>query len=264
MIIGLFGHPKFWDVYSYALNAAGHEVYREFEKEPIDIGVIAYYGKIIPKEILSRPKYGFLNIHPSLLPLYRGPSPVRSAILAGEKVTGITIHITTPKVDAGDIIIQKEFPINPEDNYEILEKKLFFEGAKLLAECILPFSEGNITPQKQDESKATYTKIFETKDARIDWSNRAEYISNQIRALSPNPGTHTFWNGKRLIILKASFKIEKHDHEFGKVFVEKDKISIAAKDGYIFPRTLKLEGRKEIPAESFLRGHANFAGAILE
>lgn len=261
MRILFLGNPKFYPWYKAALESVGHKMVGMNDSP--DLGIIAYYGKIIPKKELEIPKHGFINIHPSLLPKYRGPSPVRSAILAGDCVTGVTIHITTPKVDAGQIIAQKEFPIDPEDTYESLEEKLMLEGAEMLPDAIENWISGNVAPREQNESDATYAKIFKTEDGHIDWIKTPEEISRQIRALSPNPGVFTIWNGKRLLILKAVPETASHDFQCGKTIRDNGGFKIACKDGFIIPLAIKLEGKKGTAPEAFLNGHRDIISAIL-
>ncbi|OGF69348.1 methionyl-tRNA formyltransferase [Candidatus Giovannonibacteria bacterium RIFCSPLOWO2_02_FULL_45_14] len=261
MKIVFFGNPKFAPFYLAALNGAGHEIVG-IEGAP-DLGVIAYYGKIIPRKTLEIPKHGFINIHPSLLPRYRGPSPVRTAILAGDKITGVTIHITVPKVDAGPIIAQKEFPINPEDNYEALEEKLFREAAGMLPRAIEDWLSGKIILKEQDESKATYTKIIKTEDGHINWGRTPEEILRQIRALSPNPGVFTFFEKKRLLILKAKTEIYPNEKSPGEVIKTSAGFKISCKNGFLIPLRVKLEGKKETAPEAFLHGHRDIIGKIL-
>jgi len=241
MKIVFLGAVKYAGIYKESLKKAGHKVFvkktldnlnKELETIAPDLGIIACFGKIIPENILKIPKHGFLNIHPSLLPRWRGPSPVRSALLAGDKETGVTIHITTPKVDTGDIISQKEFLISPDDNYVTLEEKLFKEGANMLPDAIQNWLKGDIKPQKQDESKATYSKKARTEDGLIDWSKTPTEIVNQIRAFSPDPGVYTLINGKRLKIKKAE------------IIENKLKLLI-----------VQPEGKKDMSWEAYLRGH---------
>lgn len=262
MRILFLGNPKFHTLYKDALETAGHKIVGLDEKP--DLGVIAYYGKIIKPDVLKIPKYGFINIHPSLLPKYRGPSPVRSAILAGDAVTGVTIHITVDKVDAGDILAQKEFPIDPEDNYESLEEKLFKEGAKMLPEVVEKWISEEIKPKPQDESQATYTKIFKTEDGHIDWETDAEKIARQIKACSPNPGAFTTLDGKRLLILSAVSEKSSHDLAPGQVTESFPVFKIAAAGGFVVPSEVKLEGRKNLKAADFLRGQKYLIGKVLE
>lgn len=253
MKITFFGNPKFYPFYKASLERAGHTLVG-INEHP-DLGVIAYYGKIIKKNELEIPKHGFVNIHPSLLPKYRGPSPVRTALLNGDKVTGLTIHITIAKVDAGPILAKKEFAIEPEDNYETLEEKLFELGAQMLPETIENWLAGKIKPEEQNEAEATYTKIIKTEDGHISWSKTPEEILNQIRAYSPNPGTYTLFNGKRLIILSGIAENKSHNLSFGTVERREKGFAIAAKEGFFIPRQIKLEGRNKTSPEAFLNGH---------
>jgi methionyl-tRNA formyltransferase len=229
-----------------------------------DLGVIAYYGKIIKQNELDIPKNGFINIHPSLLPKYRGPSPVRTALLNGDAVTGLTIHITVAKVDAGPILTQREFLIDPNDNYEILEEKLFELGAQMLPDTIEDWVSGKIIPEKQNEPGATYTKIVKTEDGHIDWFRSPQEIISQIRAYSPNPGTYTRFNGKRLLILSGTIEIRLHDLKPGTVEKRNFSLVIASRGGFFIPHLIKLEGKKEVTPEAFSNGHKDIIGTILD
>lgn len=178
----------------------------------IDFAVIAAYGKIIPKEILDIPKCGTLNVHPSLLPKFRGPSPIQSFILSGEQITGVTIMLTDEQVDHGAIIAQRQlkeigFPLgNPisKYNYKELEEKLTELGGKLLVEIIPDFMAGKIKPQEQDHSQATFTKKITKQDGLINLeTDNPETIIKKIRAFMPWPNVYYFENSKRIIITKA-------------------------------------------------------------
>jgi methionyl-tRNA formyltransferase len=206
--------------------------FEEFKSLSPDICVVAAYGKIIPERYLSVPKY-FLNIHPSLLPKYRGPTPVQTAILNGETSTGISIMQVDKDVDHGPVFSQKEFAIEPDETYSLLHDRLAEEGSEMLIDVIKNIE--TITPREQDHSQATFTKIFERADGRIDWSRSAEEIYNQIRALNPEPGTWTMWNDKIINIKKA------------------DRI-----DGKLTLSAIQLEGKKETTLSEFLNGHPNF------
>ena len=210
----------------------------KIKKTQPDIGIIAYFGKIIPDEILKIPKYGFLNAHPSLLPRWRGPSPVQNTILADDKITGITIHLTTNKIDAGDILSQKEILVLKTDTCFSLTKKLAIEGAKLLVETIKNIE--NIKPYPQNSDNATFTKLIKKSDGLIDWSKPADYIERMVRAYDPWPGTYTYVeiknkNSKFKIFLKIKM-----------VEVLDEKIKIV---------TVQPEGKKEMSFDAFLRGH---------
>ncbi len=234
------------------------------------IGIVAAYGKIIPPEIIALPKHGILNIHPSLLPKYRGPTPIQTTILNGEKETGITIMKIDEEVDHGGIISKSQFPISNEDTYKTLRDKLAKLGAELLIKILPDYLAGKITPQPQDHSLATFTKKFTRDDARINWGKTAEKIDCQIRALNPEPGVWTTWNGKMLKILEtslqgSSLQICKDDPcKPGQVFKKENKIAVETAEGLVILKIIQLEGKKAISAEDFARGNGDFIGAVLE
>ncbi len=230
-IIFFGGFEGFSEIYLDALKNAGFEIV--LEAKGADLGVIAYYGKIIPKNILELPKHGFLNAHPSLLPRWRGPSPVQAAILTGDKITGVTIHIATEEPDAGPILAQKEILMDITDTCLSLTGKLANEGASLLISTIEKWFAGEIKPRKQDDSKATYTKLLKKKDGEIDWSKPADYIEKQIRAYDPWPGTFTRTKKGKILKIKKAEVV----NEVLKLLV------------------VQPEGKKEMPWEAYLRGH---------
>ncbi|MBU1091989.1 methionyl-tRNA formyltransferase [Patescibacteria group bacterium] len=169
-----------------------------------DLFVVASFGKILPKEILEIPKYGTLNVHPSLLPKLRGPSPIQTAILNGEKETGVTIMLMNEKMDEGPILAQQELRIKIQDlGFKKLEEELAKLGGKLLIETIPKWIDGKITPQPQDHNQATYSKLIKKSDGEINWNEPAEKIYNKICAFTPWPSAYYFENGKRVIITKT-------------------------------------------------------------
>jgi len=204
-----------------------------------DLGIVAAYGYILPQEILIIPKYGFLNVHPSLLPKYRGPSPIQTAILNGDKKTGVTIILMDEKMDHGPILAQREleFLISKKYTYLELSQELAVKGANLLLETIPRWVSNEIKPMPQDESKATYTKILKKEDGEIDWSKPAEKIERKIRAFNPWPGTFTFLkkNDKKLRIKILEAGVSKNN----KLIIKK----------------LQPEGKKPMTFEEFKRGY---------
>lgn len=209
-------------------------VFNDFKNLNPDICVIAAYGKMIPKRYLDVPTYGFLNIHPSLLPKYRGPSPIQTAILNGERETGVTIMVVDEEMDHGPILAQQEFPIS---NFQFLklQKELAELGAKLLIKTLSEYINGDINPMKQNHNQATYTKLLTREDGRINWNKSARETYDQIRALNPEPGTWSIWKGKIMNIKKAEFA-----------------------DGKINIQTIQIEGKKEMTFQEFLNGHPDF------
>ena len=189
----------------------------KLEVGDVDLFIVAAYAKIIPKEILDLPRLGTIGVHPSLLPKYRGSSPIQSVLLDGEKETGITLYLLDEKMDHGQIIAQGKNVISENDNYESLLLKLADLGGKLLADTLPAFLKGGIKPITQDESLATYTKKFRTEDGFIDNleiedaengenADKANIFWRKIKALNPEPGVWTIRNGKRIKILEAETK----------------------------------------------------------
>lgn len=184
-----------------------------------DFFVVAAYAKIIPKAILDIPRLGTLGVHPSLLPKYRGASPIQSAIQNGEKETGTTIYLMDEKMDHGHIVAKDVLPVVGDANYTQLEEELARLSGKLLVKTIPNFVAGKITPRLQDETQATFTKKFKTEDGFIDErelaaaeqgdGEKAKIILQKINALNPEPGAWTMRNGKRLKLLKAKIDGDK-------------------------------------------------------
>lgn len=232
-----------------------------------DLVAVAAYGLILPREVLVVPRYGCLNVHPSLLPRHRGPAPVTTAILAGDAVAGVTIMLLDEGMDTGPILAQKEAPVLPEDTTGSLTARLAKLGTTLLLETIPQWVEGKIGPVPQDESKATYSKTLQKEDGRIDWTKNAGYIARQIRAFQPWPGSYAVWEGRRLQIIKATAKPETAAELPGKVIaVDRGKGSIPAVvtgQGTIVLETVQLEGKKEISGGDFVRGQRTFVGSVL-
>ncbi|KKS37856.1 MAG: methionyl-tRNA formyltransferase [Candidatus Sungbacteria bacterium RIFCSPLOWO2_12_FULL_41_11] len=236
-----------------------------------DLFVVAAYGKILPGEILDIPKYGALNIHPSLLPRWRGASPIQYTILNGDTETGVGVILMDEKMDHGPILENSKIKIqNAKLTTSELSQILSKMGAGLIVETIPKWINGEIKPIPQDETKATYSKILKKEDGRIDWSKSADGIERQIRALAPWPGSFTFWKkGKkevRLELLEAS--VEKtadlsDDHVSGKVLIKERRLFVKTGQGYLGILRLQPEGKKEMTAKEFLNGYGDINGTIL-
>jgi len=236
-----------------------------------DLGILAGYGQIIPKDILAIPRFGFLNVHPSLLPKYRGPSPVQFTILNGEKESGVTIILMDEKIDHGPIISQKSLTIKEQETSQTLHHKLAQLGACLLLETIPLWVKGLIKPEKQNDAQATFTKILFKKDGKIDWQKSAEVLERAVRAFYPWPGSYIIWPNKsksiKIKILKArTFKSpDKIKYPIGKVLVvPQNEIGVQCKKDFLVIEKLQPAGKKEMAAEDFLRGYSNFIGVILK
>ena len=280
MKIIVFSIPNYTNPVLDALTNTGYEIidvirqskslkddnfFEEFKKNSPDICVVAAYGKIIPKKYLDLPKYGFINIHPSLLPRYRGPSPIKTAILDGETLTGVSIMKVDEEMDHGPVISSIKYPISSDKYHEEIQKDLWELGAKLLIETLPNYISGETKPVPQDDSQATSTKKFTRQDGRINWSSSAEKIFNQIRALGDDPGVWTLWKGKSLNIRQAHPLTTSHVvSSTGLVEYVDNEIAVATGKCYLVLRTIQLEGRKETDAKSFVNGHPDFINSKLE
>ena len=222
------------------------------EIEP-DLIVVAAYGKILPEWLLNLPKYGTVNVHASLLPKYRGASPIQWALLNGEEETGVTIMKVIPELDAGDILSQKRVKIEKEDNAKTLHDKLAEVGAELLVETLPLYVSGKLKPVPQNEEEATYCPQIKKEMGKIDWRESAEKIFNKIRAFTPWPSAYTTFRGKRVKILKGE-PVE-GTGEPGEVIEAGRDLIVATGEGALKIERLRPEGRKEISGEEFVRGY---------
>jgi len=171
-----------------------------------DLIIVAAYGKIIPGDILQIPKYGCINVHGSLLPKYRGPSPIQAAILEGEKATGITIMVMDENMDTGPMLLQQEITLDSKETFQTLHDKLSQLGADLLLQALPQYVRGELKPQEQDNTLATYCQMITREDGQLIWNKNSEELERQIRAFTPWPGAFTFYHiqpNKRLKILNA-------------------------------------------------------------
>lgn len=237
-----------------------------------DLIVVASFSQIIPKEILKIPIFGCFNIHPSLLPKYRGPSPIQSTILNDDEETGVSIILMDGKIDHGPIVAQEKIKIKEKIGYIELEKKLAELGADLLIKVLPKIIEREIVLKDQDHSKASFTKIFKKEDGRIDWTKPAEIIEREIRAFERWPQSFAFLEDKkkkiRVKILKASILKQTSNGpygECGKVFAApNDKIAVQCGKDYLVIEKIQIEGKKEIKIEDFLKGHSDIFGKKFE
>lgn len=232
-----------------------------------DLIIVAAYSQILPKEILDIPKHGCLNVHPSLLPKYRGASPIQYVILNGDKKTGVTIILMDEKIDHGHIVAQKTLAIREQETAATLHNKLAELGACLLLETIPKWVKNMIKPKKQEESQATFTKILFKEDGKINWQKPAGEIERKVRAFNPWPGAYSFADNKIIKILKVGVLKKTKSGPFGSAgktyLAADDKIAVQSGDDFIIIEKLQFEGKKEMGVEDFLRGHSNFIGIIL-
>ena len=230
-----------------------------------DAFVVVAYGRILPIEILQVPPMGVVNIHPSLLPKYRGPSPVVTAILEGEDTAGVTIMLLDEGMDTGPILAQSTpVRLSGTEKGAGLQGALFKEGVSMLPDVLKGLQEGSLTPRPQDDSKASVTSLLERSDGEIDWSSSAERIDRMIRAYDPWPGTFTSWNGKGLKVLDAQISSgTEFESGAGVVVLDEDRLIVGTGSGSIELKKVQLEGRQAVAAADFLRGQPDFDGATL-
>ncbi|MDP4010351.1 MAG: methionyl-tRNA formyltransferase [Candidatus Spechtbacteria bacterium] len=227
-----------------------------------DLFVTAAYGKLLPKKLLDIPKHGTLNVHPSLLPKWRGSSPVQYSILNGDKETGSTIMLLDEKLDHGPILAQESLEIKKSNTAPILSNKLAKHGAELLTRTIPKWLNGKIEPKEQDHGAATYTKMLTRSDGKIDWTMPAGSLERKLMALTPWPGLFTFWNDKRLKILSFDIK-NKRSSQPGKVIRENRSLAVETGRGIILIKKIQLEGEKPKSSTEFMRGHPDIIGTLL-
>jgi len=246
------------------------EVIDEAKKQKPDIMIVAAYGKILPKAILELPGFGAINVHTSLLPKYRGPSPIQNAILNGEKETGATIMLMDEGIDTGAILAQEKIDINENDTTQSLSEKLAQISSDLLLEIIPLVAKRKINPQSQDNNLATLCQLIERSDGKIMWSDEAESIYNRYRAFSPWPGIYAFWeNGdaiKRIKFKKISLAKNNPQTQYhiGEVFQIGENYGVQTALGAIILHEIQIEGKDPADIKAFANGYPNFVGSILK
>ncbi len=231
-----------------------------------EILVVVAYGKIFGPRFLSLFPRGGINLHPSLLPRYRGPSPIPAAILGGDPATGITIQKLALQMDAGPILLQEVIPLNGTETTASLTELCAERGAELLLRVLEGIETGTVKEIPQDEDQATYCKLITKDDGKIQWSTPAVQIERMVRAYDPWPAAWTLYQGAVLKILKASvFHPSKKGEKEGKVIgVDKEKgILVQTGEGILAIHKLQLQARKVLDFASFLNGERDFIGSIL-
>ena len=254
-----------------------------------DVIIVAAYGKILPPEVLNTPPSGCVNVHPSLLPRHRGPSPVATAILEGEAVTGTTLILLDEGMDSGPIFASREASMSPRTEMTPdLTRALFQLGGELLGEVLPRWMKGEVSPETQDPNNATFTSKLERGDGEARWELSAQELDRRLRAFTPWPGLFTHWKGRMLKILSgtplldtAGASLSRHGLEAYPTSGEKSPgseeepglvvplrepgiaVGIVAGEGILGIDNLQLEGRRTATGDEFIRGHRDFLGSQL-
>ena len=232
-----------------------------------DIIIVAAYGQILPGAVLETPRYKCINIHPSLLPRYRGPSPVVAPILNGDPVSGVTIMLIESKVDSGPILSQTELTISDEDTAGSLSERLAVLGARELVKTLPSWVEGKIEPRPQDDSRASYTRMEVKEDGLLDWNLPAVVLWRRVRAYHPWPGCYFDWKGVRLKVMKAIALGDPQGGETGRIVTlpraASARVAVRTADGLLGLVSIQPEGKREMPAADFSAGHRDFDGSML-
>lgn len=247
------------------------EAIAELKQYEADLYVVAAFGQILTQEILDLPKYGCWNIHASLLPKYRGASPIQHVIIEGEKQSGVTIMQMDAGIDTGDMLYTKIVDIEDEDTFETLHDKLMDLGGQAIVEALVLLEKGSITATKQQDELSTYASMIRKEMGKIDFSQDAIVINRLIRGMNPWPSAYTFYKGKQMKIWKAlPCKVKDiageaiPDLKIGSVLnVTKDYFDVVCGQGILRIYELQLEGKKRMSAHDFLLGVKVQCGDVL-
>lgn len=232
-----------------------------------DCIVVAAFGQILRKPVLELPRYGCINVHGSLLPRWRGASPVSAAIAAGDEATGITIMRMDVGLDNGPMLSKRAELIGPEDTTATLMERLSHLGADLLLDTLPKYFAGELILEEQDESLVTLCRQLKKEQGRIDWGRSAVEVERHVRAMTPWPGAFTSLDGKQLKILKsrAGMQLDRMLRPAGQLFLQRGKeLLVACHGGVLELLEVQLEGKKATAAADFARGHAALLGTLVQ
>lgn len=241
------------------------EAVEELRGYPADVFVVAAFGQILSREILDMPRYGCLNIHASLLPKYRGSSPIQWAVINGEEKSGVTIQQMNEGIDTGDILYRRELRLSPQETGESLFNRLEKLGAEAIVETLSLLEKGELTPVPQEEAQATYTVMLDKAMGKLDFTKSAVELERLVRGLNAWPSAYTFLEGKQLKIWEAEAEdIPTEQTAPGQIVrVEKDRFAVNCGQGILWIRAVQLEGKKRMSTHDFLLGNAVSAGMQL-
>jgi len=229
-----------------------------------DVLIVASYGKILGEKVLSLPKHGCYNIHPSLLPKYRGASPIQRALENGEKKTGVTIYRMVKELDAGPIALQREVNIDPFETFDQLEKRLIELSKEMVIEFLEKLENGEIHLREQDHTRATYAPLIKKEDLFVDFSKGAETVKNKIRAYDSRPGARAFLNGKEVKLFGA-MAVDSSNDEPGLIhYIDREGAWIGTGKGMVKVKYLQLPGKKKLTFWELRNGRLIEEGMKLE
>jgi len=236
-----------------------------------DLLVVVAYGRIFGPRFLSLFPSGAINMHPSLLPRFRGPSPIQAAILAGDGETGVTVQYITEEMDAGPLLSQETYPLTGSETAENLTGELGLRGGAAVVAAVKKIAAGTAESREQDDSLATYCRLVGKTDGRVTWSESAVQLSRMIRAYTPWPGVSVGWNGRRIQLMEALPVPEDGDEsavaaEPGTVIGVDNRVGILLQtsNGILAVRTVKPQSRSVMDFASFLNGNSQFVGSVLD
>lgn len=232
-------------------RARDPELARRLEELGVDVATVVAYGSILPQSLLDVPALGFVNVHFSLLPLYRGAAPVQRAIMDGSEVTGVSIMVLTAGMDEGPVLAALEEPIRPDDTAGTLGDRLAIRGAPLLVETLERYASKKLIPVAQDATRATYAPKIGTGEARIDWSRPAGRIVDHVRGLNPVPGAFTTGGARRLKVYAAR---SADAHGEPGTILDPEHFVVAAGEGAVALLEVQLQGKRRMTGEEAARG----------
>jgi methionyl-tRNA formyltransferase len=227
-----------------------------------DVIVVASFGQILPRRLLEAPQHSSLNVHPSLLPRYRGPSPIIAPILAGDATTGTTLMLMSPAMDAGPILGQRSTPIGPNETAGELTSRLARLSAKLLLDLLPGWLQGRVEPVPQDDGRATYAPFVRKEDGEIQWDRPAKELARMIRAYNPWPSAYSEWDDRRVRLLRGS-ATEGRAPPGLVLGLNAGALEIGTGGGLLRVTELQLAGGRPVSADELVRGHPGIAGAHL-
>ena len=228
-----------------------------------DLIIVAAFGQILRPHVLDLPPLGCINIHASLLPRWRGASPIQHAILAGDAETGITLMQMDAGIDTGDMYVKEAVPIADGETAVTLHDKLAELGAGMIERHLNDIINGKITPTKQNDDESTHAPMISKEDGRLDWSESAVALDRRIRAMTPWPGATTTWQGKGLKIIEAQPVNDSSVGTVGQVSGNDEKLFVQAGNGSLQLHKIQLAGKRAMSISDFLRGRPEFNGATL-